>query len=69
MPGKCGAGVVTRLSPAPGPSRDVLNQFRTAGADGPHKLAEWGGPARYGAMFAGTLWDVAARQCSRTPPF
>jgi predicted acylesterase/phospholipase RssA len=49
--------------------RDVAKQLRAAKADGPHKLAELAGKARYGAFFAGNLWDVAARKWLTYAPF
>lgn len=43
-------------------ARDVATQFVTARASGPNLKAELGGLARYGALFAGSLWDVARAQ-------
>lgn len=42
--------------------RDVATQLVRARAKGPSLKAEVGGPVRYGALFAGSLWDVAARK-------
>ena len=49
--------------------RDVASQVWRADADGPHKLAEWGGLARYGTFFVGKLWDVGARKWLTYAPF
>ncbi|MFC5061576.1 patatin-like phospholipase family protein [Actinomycetospora atypica] len=50
-------------------ARDVASQFVTARASGPSLKAELGGLARYGALFAGSLWDVAARKLITYSPF
>ena len=49
--------------------RDVLSQFLTARASGPGLVAEVKGLARYGSLFAGSLWDVCARRISTYAPF
>jgi predicted patatin/cPLA2 family phospholipase len=48
---------------------DVASQVVGARADGPSLKAELGGLARYGALFAGSLWDVAARKVLTYAPF
>lgn len=49
--------------------RDVATQFAYAKAEGPDLTARAGGLARYGALFAGSLWDVAARKVLTYAPF
>ncbi|NMO90307.1 patatin-like phospholipase family protein [Actinomycetospora sp. TBRC 11914] len=49
--------------------RDVAAQLVGARADGPSLRAEAAGLARYGALFAGSLWDVAARKVLTYAPF
>jgi hypothetical protein len=49
--------------------RDVAAQLVGARADGPSLKAEAAGLARYGALFAGSLWDVAARKVLTYAPF
>lgn len=49
--------------------RDVASQLIGARADGPTLKAEVAGLARYGALFAGSLWDVAARKVLTYAPF
>ena len=49
--------------------RDVAAQLVGARADGPSLRDEAAGLARYGALFAGSLWDVAARKVLTYAPF
>jgi hypothetical protein len=49
--------------------RDVATQLVGARADGPTLRAEAAALARYGALFAGSLWDVAARKVLTYAPF
>lgn len=48
---------------------DVARQLVGARASGPDLMSELGGLARYGALFAGSLWDVAARKVLTYAPF
>lgn len=48
---------------------DVARQLVGARATGPDLASELGGLARYGALFAGSLWDVAARKVLTYAPF
>jgi hypothetical protein len=48
---------------------DVAKQFARARAKGPSLKAEAAGLARYGMLFAGNLWDVAARKWLTYAPF
>lgn len=50
-------------------TRDVARQLVSARASGPDLRSELGGLARYGALFAGSLWDVAARRVLTYAPF
>jgi predicted patatin/cPLA2 family phospholipase len=49
--------------------RDVASQLVGARASGPSLKAEAAGLARYGALFAGSLWDVCARKVLTYAPF
>lgn len=49
--------------------RDVASQVAGARASGPSLKAQAAGLARYGALFAGSLWDVCARKVLTYAPF